>query len=124
MLSRKNIFIQPIIQREIICQAAEQAHAHVCMGVDQSRENEPAACIDHLSRFIHGLDMRGCVDGGDGISLNRDRAIFQDAPLSVHGDHGTVRHDQIHSLLGEGRHRMRWRPASSKARANKGDAWA
>ena len=52
------------------------------------------------------LDIRGCVDSGDGISLNRDRAIFQDAALSVHGDHGTVRHDQIHPLLGEGRRRI------------------
>ena len=106
MLSRKNILIQPIIQRQIIRQAAKQAHAHMGVGVDQSRKNEPAPRLDHLTRFVRGVDICAGVDRGDGISLNRDRTILQNAALSVHRDHDAVRHDQIHSLLGQGRRRL------------------
>ena len=53
-LGRKDEFLQPILQRTVFRQAAEQAHRHVGVRVDEAGHEKRAVGVDHFPGIIGG----------------------------------------------------------------------
>ena len=50
-LGRKDVFLEPLLQGQIIGQAAKEGHGQMGVGVDQAGQNQPATGIDDRLRL-------------------------------------------------------------------------
>ena len=54
---RENIFLEPLVERKIIGNAAEEAHGCVGVAVDQSGHDDATACVDYFRRFVFRFNL-------------------------------------------------------------------
>ena len=54
---RKNIFVEPFVERKVVGNAAEQAHGRVRVAVDQAGHDDAAARVDYFRRFVFRFDL-------------------------------------------------------------------
>ena len=90
----------------------------VRVGVDEARENERAATIDHAIRRPGRPDIDSAPGLHDALAVDEDGAVPEDAALGIHGDDDGVL-DEDHGYAPaeyDTRHRMAPHPALSPQR--------
>jgi hypothetical protein len=96
---REDVLVKPVIQRDVVMQPAKHGHGHVRMPVDESRQHEMPARIDHLRPAIVRLNLRPRPDRHDGISAHGQTSILINRARPVHSDDSPAAHDEVDSLL-------------------------
>ena len=90
-----DVLAQPEFQREIVCQAAEQRHGGMGMGVYQSRKQHVGGTVDAGSRRI-GLKGRRTRQYGENQTVpNHHCVVFQDDPGRFNRDYPAGGDDEI-----------------------------
>ncbi len=79
-------FLQPVLQAEVVGDAAEQAHGGVGVGVDQAGRKDGFGPVEALLRLELRVDLRLRADPRDVVAHDGDGAVFDHAPRGVHGD--------------------------------------
>jgi pyruvate kinase len=74
------------MQREIVRQAAKEGHRHVRVGIDQPGDDQRVGRLDDARRVVLRPDHVARPDGDDHAVAHRDRTVYKDSALSVHGD--------------------------------------
>ncbi len=88
---RKDVFLQPLHQREVVGQAAIEHHGRVRVGVDQARHDHLPARVDRLRRRGTACLMASGVSTPDDVAaVDRDGPGIEHPPLAVDGDDGAV----------------------------------
>ena len=82
----KYVFLQPVVERVVLGNPAEKAHGGVRVAVDESGQHQCAARVDHSGPVRLRFEVGAFADGYNRMASNRDAAVFDDAPLRVHGD--------------------------------------
>ena len=83
---RENIFVEPVIERDVIVQAAKQRHGDVGVAIDEPGQDEGAFGIDGLRSGVLGFEFGARTDGDDGVSPHGHGAVVEDSAGGVHGD--------------------------------------
>ena len=99
----KNIFIEPFIEREIVGDAAKEAHSGVSVGIDQAGHDDAAVGVDYFGGVVARFDFGGFSDGDDRIGADCDGTVFDYPALGAHGDDCAVRDEEVGFLFGLGR---------------------
>ena len=74
---REDVLVQPLAEREVVGQPAEQHHRRVGVGVDQTRQDDLAGGVDRLAAAELLGDAVGGIDGDDVGAVDRHRAVRQ-----------------------------------------------
>ena len=78
--------LQPVLQAQIVGDAAEQRHGGVRVGVDQAGREDGVGPVEALLGLEARVDLGFGADGHDALAADGDGAVFDDAALRVHGD--------------------------------------
>ena len=84
--SGKDVFVEPVVQRDIVMQSAKQGHRDVGVAVDEAREHQRVFRVDVCAAFVFRFDFGARTDGNDRVAVTDDRAIIVDVPLRIHRD--------------------------------------
>ncbi len=95
-LGREDVLLQPLGQRQVVGQAAVQHHRCVCVGVDQTRQDDLSAGIQRVAAAKPGGQVRGRPDSDDIASVDGHRPVLNDLARRVHRDHDAVGHEERH----------------------------
>ena len=96
----KDVMLKPVLQSEVVGDAAKQGHGRVGVSVDEAGDEDRFGPVEMMDRGVAGIDVRAGVDGNDVRATNGDCAIFDDAVLRVHGDDVAGGPDLIGRLRG------------------------
>ena len=97
---REDVFVEPVVERDVIVQAAEQGHRHMSVAVDEPRQNQLAFGINCRGGRVLGFKFRTGGDGDDLISSHSDGAVLEDLASSVHGDNSSTADKQVNNVVG------------------------
>ncbi len=98
----ENVFLEPVVEREVVGDSAEQAHRGVRVAVDQAGENEGAARVDDFCGVELRFDFGPRTHRNDRIASNGNGAVFDDPLLGVHCDDGAAGDENIGFLFCRG----------------------
>ena len=102
----EDVALQPVVERMVFGNAAEQTHRGVRVAVDHAGQDERAAGVDRLFRVAgFRFEIGALADRSDGVALDRDAAILDHAELGVHGDHRSAADEQIQVVPSRTLHR-------------------
>ena len=76
--SGEDVFVEPVVERDVVMQAAHQGHGDVCVTVDEARKDEFAGGVDGLWRLELGCDFRASTHGENRVALNRNGPALLD----------------------------------------------
>ena len=92
----EDVPLQPVVERMILRDAAEQAHRGVGVAVDHAGQHQRAARVNRLLRGASfRFEIRALADPGDYVAFDCDAAILDHAELRVHRDHRSAADEQI-----------------------------
>ena len=92
----EDIFRQPLLQVEIIGDAAEERHGDMGVGVDQSRQDGFSPCDDRAPcPVLPGFECRRISDFDDALPADGDKTIFIEMTIAVHGDDSAPDNQQV-----------------------------
>ena len=94
----KMYFVEPILQVQIVGDAAQQRHGGVGVGIDQTRHQDGVGAIQTVAGLKLLFDIRALADADDAFATDRDGAIVDEAMLRVHGDDVTRGVDPVGGL--------------------------
>src|SRR4029077_13593708 len=97
----KNVLVEPLVEREIVGDTAEEAHSGVSVAIDQARHDDGGVRVDYLWRLVLRLDLDRFSNRRDGIAANCNGTVIDDATLRVHGDDGAVDDKKVCFILRE-----------------------
>ena len=95
-LRGKDVFLQPVHQREVVGQPAVHHHRRVGVGVDEAREDDLIARVDRLGGLILRRDRRRRIDVDDVGAVDGESAGRKNPMRGVLRDHGPAADDQRH----------------------------
>ncbi|MNN00076.1 hypothetical protein D3C81_1126590 [compost metagenome] len=134
-LGRPDVFLQPGHQRQVVGEAAEQAHRRVAVGVDQPGGEQHAGQFAALAGG-HGQRLLARGEQGDAAVADAQRVVAQHHPGRFHRDYPFGEQEQVQGGGGAGHVRgfrsggskacecSRWRGALEAAvRLGKGYTW-
>ena len=84
-LQGPHVFVEPLFQRHIFGQPAEDDHRHVGVGVDEARHGDHAIGLDELTGAVEGDGPRR-LHGGDAVAFDGNVVIALHAQVAVGGD--------------------------------------
>src|ERR1700728_741096 len=93
----EDVSLEPVVERMVFGDAAEQAHGGVHVAVDHARHQDAAPGVDRLCGPDFRFQLYAGADRGDGVAFDGDCAVFDDAPFGVHRDDGAAADQEIHS---------------------------
>ena len=103
LLGGENVFLEPILQTQIVGDSAEQRHRRVAVGVDEAGRDEIVGPVDTLFRLKALFDLRPDAHAHYAIAADRDGAVLDEPPLRVHGDDVAGGDDVVRRLRGGGK---------------------
>ena len=74
-LGRPDVLGQPVRERQIIGQPAEQAHGRVCVGVDETRNKRVRRKFDNVARRVAAA-RRGAGQDGTNAPVANDKTVM------------------------------------------------
>ena len=92
----EDVPLQPVVERMVLRDAAEQAHRRVCVAVDHAGQHQRPARVNrllHTARFR--FEIHAFADLGNDVALDRDAAVLDHAKLRVHRDYRAAADEQI-----------------------------
>ena len=92
---RENIFVEPVVESDVIVQAAKQGHGDVGVAVDESGQDELAFGVDGLRSGVPGFEFATGADSHDRVTLYGHGAIVEDRAAAVHSDDGAAGDQQV-----------------------------
>ena len=95
LLRRPDVVLQPLHERQIIGEAAEQTHGEVGVGVDQTGQDEASAGVDHLAGGCVLEQILGETDGGDPAVGDGDGAVRDGFAPGLHGQDGAADDESV-----------------------------
>ncbi len=99
-LHRHHVAHQPDVKAQVICQAAQECHRHMGVGVDQTGHEDFAIAIDYLfcTRSVFLFDFFFGSHPDDAVPLNRDRTTVILAKVLIHGEDEGVDEKRVNLL--------------------------
>ena len=85
-LRRKNIVVQPVHERQVVCHAAQQGHRGMRVAVDEAGHDNPVVASQVLGGYVSRVHIRGRGKCNDQTVLDCDRAAFNDRLVLIHCD--------------------------------------
>ena len=76
---RKNIFREPLLQVEVVSDAAKQSHRHVRVTVDEAGNHNLPAGVDDFTSRVTAVYFGSLANGNDSTALDRDSTIVYDS---------------------------------------------
>ena len=92
---RENVFVEPVVERHVIVQAAKQGHGNVSVTIDESGQDQLAFGVDRLRGGVPGFEFAARADGDDRVALHGDSAVVDDVARAIHGDDGAAGDEQV-----------------------------
>src|SRR5207247_4135170 len=89
----KDVFREPLLQIQVVCQPAKQSHRHMRVTIDEARDDYLAVGVHYFARSIGSIDFGGAADGNDAAALAGNRAVFDHLARLVHSYHGSASDD-------------------------------
>ncbi len=86
---RPDVVIQPIHQRQIVGQAAQQRHGGVGVGVDETGDQRMFAALDDLVGLVAGAGLTLRKDVENPAILYGNAVVFEHDAVGLHGDDPT-----------------------------------
>ena len=80
---RKDMFVEPLLQRQVIGISPEHGHRHMCVGVDKTGKHKHALCISIFRIVITGVFF---ANVSDFAVFYHDIALWDDIQLRIHSD--------------------------------------
>src|SRR4030095_6030903 len=93
-------FLKPLLQLQVIGNAAEKRHRGMSVGVDETRRENGIGALEPLPGLTPRVSSLLGAAPDDTVAANRPGAVFDDPPLRVLGDHVAGAPDGIDRLGG------------------------
>ena len=82
----EDVFGEPVHERQVVGQPAQERHGDVGMGVDQSGHDHAAAQVQALGGRVCGLDLGARAHGEDGAVVQGQGGVLDDGAFRVLGE--------------------------------------
>ena len=100
-LGREDVFLEPVLQPEVVGDAAEQGHGGVGVGVDEAGSDQRIGAVQTLPGLKAAVDFRSAAHGDDAVGAHGDGSVFDDAPWRGAGEDVAGAPDPIGGLGGK-----------------------
>ena len=85
---RPDVVLEPLLQRDVVGDAAQQGHGQVGVGVDQARHHQAAAGVDDLAGRCEPEELLCGAHRDDEAVVDGDRSVLDGRRAGLHGEDG------------------------------------
>ncbi len=98
-----DVVLQPVLQFQIVGNAAEKRHRRVSVGVDQARREDGVAGVEAVLRLPGTIEIGARAGGDDTFAEYGHCAVIDDAAVGAHGDEVAGGDDEVAGSGGQRR---------------------
>ncbi len=98
-LGREDVVVEPVHERQVVGDAAQQRHRGMRVAVDEPRHDDPIGAWQGGARGVGLADITCRTDLKDHAVIDCDRAVFDHSHVAIHRDDVIAFDDQVDGLL-------------------------